>query len=212
MRVVIPLFPSFTALDAVGPYEVLRLVPGAEVLFVATEKGEVRADSGALAITADAALDEVDACDVLVVPGGEGSLAPPPELVPWLAKVHATTRWTASVCTGSLLLGAAGILDGLDATTHWGAAQRLEAYGARFLPERVVFQDAHRVVTAAGVSSGIDMALALAARLADQVTAEGVQLAIEYDPRPPFHAGAPSQASQPVRARAVEILREAARG
>nr|BFF04316.1 hypothetical protein GCM10020241_59910 [Streptoalloteichus tenebrarius] len=148
MRVVIPLFPSFTALDAVGPYEVLRLVPGAEVLFVATEKGEVRADSGALAITADAALDEVDACDVLVVPGGEGSLAPPPELVPWLAKVHATTRWTASVCTGSLLLGAAGILDGLDATTHWGAAQRLEAYGARFLPERVVFQDAHRVVTA----------------------------------------------------------------
>ncbi|SHF07802.1 DJ-1/PfpI family protein [Streptoalloteichus hindustanus] len=209
MRIVIPLYPHFTALDAVGPYEVLRLVPGAEVLFVAAEAGPVRADSGALAITADAALDEVDACDVLVVPGGPGSRRPPAALAPWLAKIHETTRWTTSVCTGALLLGAAKILDGLDATTHWGAVEQLEAFGARYLPDRVVFQDAHRVVTAAGVSSGIDMALALAARLTDQVTAEAVQLVVEYDPQPPFDRGAPAKASQPVRDRALEILRDA---
>ncbi|MEE6308047.1 DJ-1/PfpI family protein [Plantactinospora veratri] len=201
MRIVIPLFDRFTALDAVGPYDVLKLLPGAEVVFAATATGPVRNNVGSLALTADVALDDVDSCDVLVVPGGPGVDAhlAGGALPEWIRRVHDGTRWTTSVCTGSLLLGAAGLLRGRTATTHWRSAERLASFGATYSARRVV--DDGKLLTAAGVSAGIDMALTLAARLADRTTAEAIQLAIEYDPQPPFDAGSPAKASRAVRER-----------
>ncbi|MGI5493541.1 DJ-1/PfpI family protein [Microtetraspora malaysiensis] len=196
MRIVIPLFDRFTALDAVGPYEVLKFLPEAEIVFAATRPGPVRDVPTSLALTADAAFDDIDACDVLLVPGGPGTrrLLDDDALLGWIRRMHEGTTWTTSVCTGSLLLGAAGLLAGLSATTHWGAVDVLESFGATYTAERVVFQG--KIVTAAGVSSGIDMALALAAHITDQTTAEAIQLAIEYDPQPPFDAGSPAKAPQ----------------
>ncbi|AWZ05986.1 MULTISPECIES: DJ-1/PfpI family protein [unclassified Streptomyces] len=213
MLIVFPLYPGFTALDAVGPYEVLRFLPGAEVVFAAERPGPVRADSGVLRITADAALSDIGSCDAVVVPGGPGSRAladPSAPYVRWLREVHPDTRWTTSVCTGALLLGAAGILEGLQAATHWNSIDRLESFGASSTEQRVVFQG--KVVTAAGVSSGIDMALALAARIEDAVTAQAIQLLIEYDPRPPFDMGSPAKATPEVRERAREIAADARAG
>ncbi|MEO3797136.1 DJ-1/PfpI family protein [Nonomuraea sp. B10E15] len=196
MRIAIPLFDRFTALDAVGPYEVLKFLPDAEIVFVAEKPGPVRDVPKWLAISADAAFADVDSCDVLLVPGGPGArgLLQDDDLLGWIRRMHEGSVWTTSVCTGSLLLAAAGLLDGLSATTHWAAVDVLESYGAAYTPERVVFQE--KIVTAAGVSSGIDMALTLAARIADQTTAESIQLAIEYDPQPPFDAGSPAKAPQ----------------
>jgi putative intracellular protease/amidase len=198
VRIVIPLFERFTALDAVGPYEVLSRLPGAEVVFVATETGPVRADTGALALTADGRLDDMDSCDVLVVPGGPGtrSLMHQPELTGWIRRVHESTQWTTSVCTGSLLLGGAGVLEGLDATTHWSATDLLESFGARYTDQRVVQQG--KIVTSAGVSSGIDMALTLAGMIAGGGVAKAIQLAIEYDPQPPFDCGSVAKAGPEV--------------
>ncbi|MEW9528740.1 DJ-1/PfpI family protein [Microbispora sp. NPDC049125] len=196
MRIVVPLFDRFTALDAVGPYEVLKFLPEAEIVFAAAKSGPVRDVPKSLALTADAAFDDIDSCDVLLVPGGPGTrgLLDDDGLLDWIRRMHGGSTWTTSVCTGSLLLGAAGLLVGLSATTHWGAVGVLESFGAIYTPERVVFQE--KIVTAAGVSAGIDMALALAAHITDQTTAEAIQLAIEYDPQPPFDAGSPGKASQ----------------
>jgi putative intracellular protease/amidase len=189
MKIVIPLFDQFTALDAVGPYEVLAKMPGADVVFAATARGPVRSDSGALAITADASLEEIQACDVVVVPGGPGTRRATTDesLLGWVRRIHATTGWTTSVCTGSLVLGGAGLLDGLEATTHWAAVAELEGFGARYTAARVVING--KIVTAAGVSAGIDMALTLAARIAGDDVAKAIQLMIEYDPQPPFDCG-----------------------
>jgi putative intracellular protease/amidase len=189
MRIVIPLFDQFTALDAVGPYQVLSEIPGAEVVFAAAQRGPVRSDTGMLAIVADASLREVDTCEVLVVPGGPGArgAATDETLLGWVRQVHTTTQWTTSVCTGALVLAAAGLLQGLEATTHWAAVDELEAFGARYTARRVVPEG--KIVTAAGVSAGIDMALTLAARIAGNQVAEAIQLAIEYDPQPPFDHG-----------------------
>ncbi|GGK69252.1 glutamine amidotransferase [Sphaerisporangium melleum] len=194
MRIVIPLYEGFTALDAVGPYEVLRMLPGAEVVFAAPRPGPVRDAAGMLALSAGATLAEVDACDVLVVPGGPGArtLMHDADFTGWIRRLHPGTTWTTSVCTGALLLGGAGLLEGLRATTHWGAVQALEAWGATYTPERVVFEG--KIVTAAGVSAGIDMALTLFERIAGRTAAEATQLAIEYDPQPPFDAGSPAKA------------------
>jgi putative intracellular protease/amidase len=196
MRIVIPLFDGFTALDAVGPYEVLRMLPGADVIFAATAPGPVRDGAGFLTLTAGAAFDDVESAGILLVPGGPGarrSVSDEP-LLAWIRRVHTTTAWTTSVCTGALLLGAAGLLDGLRATTHWSAAGLLESYGTTYTEERVVVQD--KVVTAAGVSAGIDMALTLAGLIAGRTAAEAFQLAIEYDPQPPFDAGSYAKAPQ----------------
>jgi putative intracellular protease/amidase len=203
MRIVIPIFDRFTALDAVGPYEVLSRLPGAEVVFVAAEKGAVRTDTGSLAITADASLDEIDSCDVLTVPGGPGTrhLMTDPQLIDWVKRIHPTTTWTTSVCTGSLLLGAAGVLTGLKATTHWACTDLLESLGAAYTAERVVIEG--KVITAAGVSSGIDMALTLAAKIAGDEIAQAIQLGIEYDPQPPFDSGSASKADPGI----VELVR-----
>ena len=194
MDIVIPIFPDFTALDAVGPYEVLRHLPDAKVVFAAAERGLVRLDSKFTGLQADAAFGEIDAADVLVVPGGWGTRAAMRDeaLLDWVRRIHATTRYTTSVCTGSLVLGAAGLLTGLDATTHWAQTKLLESTGARYTEQRVVQRG--KIITAAGVSSGIDMALTLAARIAGDDVAKSIQLLIEYDPQPPFDAGSPAKA------------------
>ncbi|BBX98931.1 DJ-1/PfpI family protein [Mycobacterium lacus] len=208
MLIVIPLFPRFTALDAVGPYEVLQRIPSLDVVFVGHQRGEVRTENGMLGVTCDAAFDEVDAPDVVVVPGGIGTrtLIHDDVIRGWLQSVHPHTRFTTSVCTGALLLAAAGLLDGLTATTHWRAAELLDELGARYVPDRVVEHLPQRIITAAGVSSGIDMALRLVELLVDREAAQAAQLLIEYDPRPPFDSGALAKADPATQARADEFL------
>jgi transcriptional regulator GlxA family with amidase domain len=204
--VAIPLFDRLTALDAVGPYEVLSRVPETQVRFVTARPGPVRTD-GALTLLAEEALTELPAPDIVVVPGGPGAReGDHPELVEWIAGAHETSTWTTSVCTGALLLGGAGVLQGLRATTHWLALERLREFGAEPVSERVVEEGT--VITAAGVSAGIDMALLLAERVAGREAAEAVQLSIEYDPQPPFDAGSPAKAGEA----AVARVRAAAAG
>ena len=210
MRIAIPLFDDFTALDAIGPYEILSRLPGAQVVFVGAEARAYPTDNGMLRMHADATLDELPSPEILCVPGGVAvarELDGP--IVPWIRRAHETSAWTTSVCTGSLLLGAAGVLDGLRATTHWMSLERLRAFGAEPTGQRVVEQG--RVVTAAGVSAGLDMALLLAARIAGPDLAQAIQLSLEYDPQPPFDAGAPDKApaSAIALARAAIGAREA---
>ena len=205
LKIAIPLFDGFTALDAVGPYEVLSRLPGAQVSFLAAEPGVKRTDNGMLSVVVELELADLAHPDVLVVPGGPGTreLMRDEALLEWLRAAHATSAWTTSVCTGALLLAAAGILEGLEATTYWTELETLSRYGARPVSRRVV--EDGKVITAAGVSSGIDMALTLAARLADERVAEAIQLAIEYDPQPPYDSGSPDSASPEV----VELVRAA---
>jgi putative intracellular protease/amidase len=195
MDVAIPLYERFTALDAVGPYDVLSRIPDTEVTFVAAEPGPLRTENGMLALVADRSLDELPDPDVIVVPGGLGTraLLEDEAMLGWIRRAHETSRFTTSVCTGSLLLGAAGILDGLEATSHWLQLDMLSDFGATPTSRRVVEQG--KVITAAGVSSGIDMALVLAARIAGDVVAQAIQLGIEYDPQPPFDTGSPEKAT-----------------
>jgi transcriptional regulator GlxA family with amidase domain len=196
MQVAIPIYEGFTALDAIGPYEVLQNVPGNEVVFCAPEPGTYRTEQNQLGLSADVSFAEVTAPDIVVVPGGLGNrrwVQGSNEYTEWLAAVHETTTWTTSVCTGSLLLAAAGILDGVDATTHWAAIDALGELGANPVPdERVV--ERGKIVTAAGVSSGIDMALRLVEKIHGEPVAQAVQLAIEYDPDPPTDTGSVAKA------------------
>ncbi len=194
MDIAIPLFDAITALDAIGPYEVLSRLPRARVRFIALTPGPYRTDNRQLTLVADEPLSAVPHPEVLMVPGGFGTrvLMAPNPLLDWIRTAHETSRWTTSVCTGSLLLAAAGILNGLEATTHWMSLDRLADYGARPTLERVV--ERGKVITAAGVSAGIDMALTLAARIAGDDVARAIQLGIEYDPQPPFSAGSPKTA------------------
>jgi len=206
MRIAIPIFDQFTALDAVGPYEVLSRLPGATVTFVAQAPGPKRTENGMLALTADATFDQLPDPEVIVVPGGFGTraLMSDETILSWLRRAHDTSEWTTSVCTGSLLLAAAGILDGLEATTHWLTLDTLRDYGATPVQRRVVEQG--KVITAAGVSAGIDMALALAAKIAGEDIGQAIQLGIEYDPEPPFNSGSTATA----RPEIVELVRERA--
>lgn len=207
LEIAVVLYERMTALDAVGPLEVLRFLPGALPVLVAERPGPVPTDTP-LALTATAGFADVTAPDVVVVPGGPGTeqvLEGP--LVEWLRAVHPTTRWTTSVCSGSMVLGAAGLLTGLTATSHFAVADLLPLFGAEPVDERVVVHPEQRIMTAAGVSSGIDMALHLAEDLAGSVTAQAVQLVVEYDPDPPHDAGSLRTASPEVVARAVELGR-----
>jgi putative intracellular protease/amidase len=194
MDIAILLYDRLTALDAVGPYEVLSRLPDATVTFVAEQPGPKRTDSDRLALVADASLAELAAPDIVLVPGGPGqkALMDGGPVHDWLRAAHETSTWTTSVCTGSLILAAAGLLDGKRATSHWLALEELGRLGADAVGGRVVFDG--KIVTAAGVSAGIDMALALAARLANEQVAQAIQLGIEYDPQPPFDAGSPQKA------------------
>jgi transcriptional regulator GlxA family with amidase domain len=203
MDIAIPLFDRFTALDAIGPYETLSRLPGARVTFLAAEPGPVLTDNRMLSLVAERALADLPNPEIVVVPGGIGTRAVmnDAELVDWVRTAHETTQWTCSVCTGSLVLGAAGLLDGLEATTHWMAMDTLASTGALPTGRRVVEQG--KIITAAGVSAGIDMGLTLAARIAGDTVAQAIQLGIEYDPQPPFDSGSPEKAPAEV----VEICR-----
>jgi transcriptional regulator GlxA family with amidase domain len=191
IQVVIPLFPQFTALDGIGPYEVLQRIPSIDVTFIGHQRGEIRSENGFLGITADGTFEEFPTPDVIVFPGGVGTrpLEHDDRVTEWVRHAHPTTIYTTSVCTGSLVLGAAGLLHGLTATTHWSCYPNLEAHGATAVADRVVEHLDQRIITAAGVSSGIDMALRLVELLVDRTAAEAAQLMIEYDPQPPFSCG-----------------------
>lgn len=194
MQIAILIFDKLAALDAIGPYEVLRSVPGWEVKFVGPEKGLVRTDSGSLGLSADYSLEEVTEADIVLVPGGEGNrpLLSDDAVLSWLRRIDEGTKWTTSVCTGSLVLGAAGLLEGKRATSHWLYLEQLREFGAEPVVGR--FVEEGKVVTAAGVSAGIDMALHLVGQEVGPEVAQAVQLGIEYDPQPPFDAGSPAKA------------------
>jgi transcriptional regulator GlxA family with amidase domain len=182
-----------TALDAVGPHEILCRLPNVSIKRVAKSSGKVTTDSG-LILNADYATSEVLEGDILFVPGAGNAttLQKHPELLDWVRLIHSKTTWITSVCTGSLILGAAGILSGVKATTHWAAMDRLSKWGAQPIQERIV--ESGKIITAAGVSAGIDMALALAAKISGEYVAQALQLGIEYDPKPPFDVGSPEKA------------------
>lgn len=203
MQIAIPIFDKVAALDAIGPYEVLRCVPGWEVRFVGVQKGEVRAEGSSLGLIADSTLDEVTEPDIVLVPGGEGteSLAGDETVLSWLRTVDAKTKWTTSVCTGALLLGAAGLLQGKRATSNWLFLDRLSEFGADPVGGR--FVEDGKTITAAGVTAGLDMALHLVFREVGPEVAQAVQLGIEYDPDPPFDSGSPDKAPPEI----VEIVK-----
>jgi putative intracellular protease/amidase len=210
MQIAALVFDAITPLDIVGPIEVLARMPGAEIVIVGKQRGPVRDSRTHWTLTAEASIAEVPRPDVLVLPGGAGvrPLCEEEPILEWLRLAHGSTSWTTSVCTGSLLLGAAGLLRGLTATTHWASRELLERYGARYVEERVVQQG--KIITSAGVSSGIDMALTLVAKMDGDDIAKGIQLSIEYDPQPPFNCGAPSKAEPAVLDRVRQTMQRAA--
>ncbi|MFI1864106.1 MULTISPECIES: DJ-1/PfpI family protein [Streptomyces] len=201
MQIAVLLYDDFTALDAIGPYELLGRLPDSETVFVAKEAGPVRGDQRSLALVADRTLAEVPRPDIVLVPGGPGSEAAMRDeaILDWLRTADATSTWTASVCTGSLVLAGAGLLAGRRATSHWITLGELAEFGAEPTGERVVFDG--KYVTAAGVSSGIDMALHLLGRIGGDALAQSVQLLTEYDPQPPYDAGSPEKAPAEIVAR-----------
>jgi putative intracellular protease/amidase len=207
MNIAIVIYDGFTALDAIGPYEVLSRIPAARVTFVATEAGPVTTDNGMLTVIAERSLEQERQPDIVLVPGGPGEIVQRAggPVLDWLREVDRTTTWTTSVCTGSLILAAAGLLEGKRATTHWLAMDKLRELGAEPVEERVVFDG--KLVTAAGVSAGIDMALTFAACIAGDTVAQAIQLGMEYDPQPPFDAGSPHKAPAEI----VELLRSRSR-
>ncbi len=218
MQIAVLLYDHMTAMDAVGPYEVLSRLPGAETVFVGVERGPVRCDTRSLALVADATLEELNAPDVLVVPGWSGArqervLRPGP-IQDWLRTVDEHTTWTTSVCTGAIVLASAGLLTGRQATTHWLVMDWLAHLGAAPVNERVVRDG--KYMTAAGVSAGLDMGLTLAAELAGEHTAKAIQLLVEYDPQPPFDAGsvatAPADIVESIRAVRTFIVTGGSRG
>jgi transcriptional regulator GlxA family with amidase domain len=206
LQIAIPLFPRFTALDAVGPYEVLQRIPTFDVTFVGHARGEVRSENAMLGLSADATFEELPEPDVIVFPGGVGTraLETDDRVLGWLRRAHTGTRFTTSVCTGSIVLAAAGLLRGLPATTHWSCYRDLAAHGAEPTADRVVEHLDRRIITSAGVSSGIDMALRLTELLVDRTAAQAAQLMIEYDPQPPFDCGSVAKSDDIVMTRVIE--------
>jgi len=209
VQIAILLYDRFTALDAVGPYEVLARLPGATVVFAAERPGPVRADTGMLALTVGAALADVAHPDIVLVPGGPGQDDQMTDgaVHEWLRAADAASSWTASVCTGSLILAAAGLLAGRRATSHWLALDQLAEFGVTPVSQRVVIDG--KFITAAGVSAGIDMALGLAGRIGGMELAQAIQLSIEYDPQPPYQAGSPGKAPRDLVARTRARSRQA---
>jgi transcriptional regulator GlxA family with amidase domain len=211
LNIAFGLYPGFTALDFIGPYQVLSNVPGATVLVCAEAPGTVSDDNGLLHLQVEHGFADAPTPDVLVLPGGPGTrvaAAAEGPIIDWIKTAHESTTWTASVCTGALLLGAAGLLQGLRATTHWLSYDELAGYGATPTEERVVFEG--KIVTAAGVSSGIDLALTLVDRIYGPELSQAIQLGIEYDPQPPHDAGAPSKAPTAIKELVTAAMRPSA--
>ncbi|MGE0217164.1 DJ-1/PfpI family protein [Mycolicibacterium sp.] len=208
MQVAVVLYPGFTALDFIGPYESLRWLPDAEVRFVWHEPGPVAADSGVLLVGATHSFDETPAPDIILIPGGFATMttARDKKVLDWVRRAHETSTWTTSVCSGSVVLAAAGLLDGKRATSHWAALPVLTTFGVQAVSdERIVAAD-DKIVTAAGVSAGIDLGLWLAGRIAGEARAKAIQLSIEYDPQPPFDSGHMSKSSAATRATATALM------
>ena len=206
VRIAIPVFDRMTALDAIGPYEVLQRIPTFDITFVGHAVGEVRTENAMLGLRADATFEELAEPDVIVFPGGVGTrtLEHDERVLDWVRHAHTGTRFTTSVCTGSIVLGAAGLLGGITATTHWSCYRELAAHGAEPSATRVVEHLDRRIITAAGVSSGIDMALRLVELLVDRTAGQAAQLMIEYDPQPPFDSGAVHKSDDTVMTRVIE--------
>jgi putative intracellular protease/amidase len=205
VQIAFLIYEGLTALDIIGPYEVFNQIPGVDVRFVAKRLGPIRVDSGAFSIGVDHQLADVPRPDVFVVPGGIAgtfAAAKDSEILHWVREAHAGSRYSTSVCTGSLILGAAGLLKDSNATTHWAAKALLEQTGATYTEKRVV--SAGKIITAAGVSAGIDMALYVMAELVGPDLAKLAQLSIEYDPDPPFDAGSPAKAGDAIVQHALE--------
>jgi transcriptional regulator GlxA family with amidase domain len=192
MKIVILLFDNYTALDIVGPYEVLNKLPNSKIYLVGLVKKEYK-DTYGLKISADNSLDEISEADILLIPGGFGidNLLNNEEVLNWIRKIDRTTKWTVSVCSGSLLLAQTGLLNGKNCTTHWRRKEQLQRFNVKVKNERYI-QDG-KFITSAGVSAGIDMALYLVSKIAGDQTAMMFQLAIEYDPKPPFNCGSPDK-------------------
>lgn len=203
MKIAFLFYEGMTALDVIGPHEILCHLPGAEVFRVAKQKGNVTTDSAGLVLHAEYSLSDVHEADILVIPGAgrAATLREHFEVLEWIRSIHAGTRYTVSVCTGSLILGAAGLLSGKKATSHWAALERLSKWGAIPVEARIV--EDGKLITAAGVSAGIDMALLLTSKVAGEAAAKAIQLGIEYDPAPPFDSGSPRKAPKMV----VDTLR-----
>ncbi len=213
MQIAILLYPGVTALDAIGPYEVLRLIPGSELRFISREPGPIVADSGVLVLGATHSYEETPSPDIILVPGSEVNTATAmadPELLKWLNRAHQTSRLTLSVCSGALILAAAGILKGHPATTHWIAQSALPKFGAEPQPDKRIVKSG-KIITAAGVSAGIDLALLVVGEICGRERAEIIQLLIEYDPQPPFQSGHPTKASKAVFAAASSEMQERSR-
>ena len=208
MQVAIVLYPGVTALDFIGPYESLRWLPDTEVRFVWHEPGPIVADSGVLLVGATHSFDETPTPDIILIPGGFSTLehARDEKLLDWLRRAHETTTWTASVCSGSVILGASGLLKGKRATSHWAAVQLLRTFGVEPVTDERIVQSADRIVTCAGVSAGIDLGLWLAAQIAGEDKAKAIQLSMEYDPQPPFDSGHMSKASAATKASATALM------
>lgn len=208
MQIAIVLYPGYTALDFIGPYESLRWLPDTEVRFVWHEPGPVAADSGVLLVGATHSFDETPGPDIVLVPGGFTTMehARDQKLLGWLRSTYRTTRWTVSVCGGSVILAAAGLLEGKRATSHWAAVQLLRTFGAEPVTDERIVQCGDRIVTCAGVSAGIDLGLWLSAQLGGEDTAKAIQLSMEYDPQPPFDSGHMSKASAATKARATALM------
>jgi transcriptional regulator GlxA family with amidase domain len=210
MQIAIGLYEGYAPLDAIGPYQVFISLPGAEVVVCAARRGRLRDERGLLELEISHTFDEVAGPDVLLVPGGMTTrrmVRDGDPIVEWVRAAHPTTTYTTSVCTGALVLGAAGLLQGVPATTHWLAYDHLRSFGAEPTEQRVVFAD--RIATAAGVSAGIDLALTLVGRLAGDEVAQAIQLGIEYDPQPPYDTGAPSKAPAEIRDLVTGVMRDA---
>lgn len=212
MKVIIFLYNGVTMLDAIGPYEVLRHMDDTEVLFVAEKIGEIKADSGFIDIHVKHSIDDSKEADILIIPGstiGFMQEMKNENVLNWIREVDKTTKWTTSVCTGSLLLASAGLLNGLKATSHWKAINLLSNFGALATKERVIEQG--KYITSSGVSAGIDMALQLSNKLVGEDQTKAIQLAIEYDPQPIFNAGNFSNAEEKVRNIAEKKLSKGAK-
>ncbi len=208
MQIAIMLYPGFTALDFIGPYESLHYLPDAEVRFVWHEPGPVTADSGVLVVGATHSFDETQTPDLVLVPGGFSTLqhARDEKVLDWVRRVHQSTQWTTSVCSGSVILAAAGLLEGKRATSHWAALPVLRTFGVEPVGDERIVDAGGRIVTAAGVSAGIDLGLWLAGRIAGEAKAKAIQLSMEYDPQPPFDSGHMSKASAATKATATAMM------
>lgn len=212
MKIAMFLYDKMTALDFVGPFQVFAVMPGVEVLTVAKKSGLVDEDSGLQLLNAKYSIDEIDSADILCIPGGLDNthVQNDPDVINWVQKIDAGSKWTSSVCTGSLILGAAGLLKGKKATTHWAMLEGLAALGATPVKDRVVHDG--KYLTGGGVTAGIDMALTLLAKEFGDETSQAIQLALEYNPQPPFDTGSPEKAPQQVQDMVIQIFTDQAAG